>query len=618
MSVIIAPLVNSGALRIFKRAMKLSRMVWILFFFTLTACGGAHLDDESVPFSSSANSSGGSSSISDYSLSSSVESDTFSSSSSTSTSSARSINSSTSSNYSRSSLSSSAGSSSERSSSSVAFTEVQISGRVSYDYVPVHKTLGLNYNATVAKAVPFAKINAIDLQGMVLNSTQTSHNGHYQITVPSERQVKIQVEALSFNESPAQWQIRVEDNTSGNGLYLLEGPLGDSGTENSVRDLHAASGWTGNGYTEPRAAAPFAIIDSAYQGVLKLLQIDANLSLSPSIFRWSVNNTVATGDIAAGDIGTSYYDGEAVYLLGQADIDTDEYDAHVIAHEWSHFVELQLGKRIDSLGGGHTNHDKLDMRVAYSEGLANALAAYVLADPDYRDTFSVSQSVSDGFDVSQRNVHNAGWYNEASIQAILYHFSKAGAFEAVYSVISDHLYVTSPAFASIFSFSDTVGKLYPDKFPVLDSLMEEQNIFGRGLYGEGEVNDGGVYNALPLYIDLAADGAWVTACSTKIHGEENKLGVHRFLKVEIVNDGSYRLLVESIGDRPEPTDPDVKVLGSLNEIQGISSIENAEVLDLNLSAGITYVVSVNDYAEHTDTQQLDYQPACFNVSLTPQ
>lgn len=579
-----------GATKVYTQVSGVGRWVVVALVLTLAACGGSG--------------GGNDGSVSSGSRSSVAEPPSSASSSSAS------------------SVSSDSSSSSVLSSSSSSFSSlqdsVQITGTVSYDYVPVSKTAGLDYAATVAKAVRLARVNLVNQVGSVIATSQTDESGRYTLQAPTNTEVKVQVEALSFADAAAQWEVRVEDNTAGDALYVLEGQLRTSGAVNSQRDLHAASGWTGSGYTEPRAAAPFAIMDTAYQSIQKLVDVDANLALPPSVFRWSVNNSGASGDLPAGDIGTSFYNGEAVYILGQEDSDTDEYDAHVVAHEWGHFLEFQVGRRADSIGGSHQGTDKLDMRVAYSEGFANAIAGYVLADPEYRDTSGVGQRFGSGFDINRKNVSNPGWYSESSIQSIFYHLAESGAFAQIYGVLSDSLYVANSAFMTIFSFADIMQTRYPSVFLRLDDLMDEQRIDSRDQYGAGETNNGDTEDVLPLYIDVVADGSIVTVCSTQENGTDNKLGVHAFLKTTAFTSGRYQLNVKNNGDRAEATDPDVMVQRGGQLWRGTSAMVDQEVVDLNLQSGSTYVISVYDYNTHSGVQQADYQPACFDVSLTPQ
>src|SRR5690606_9356664 len=106
---------------------------------------------------------------------------------------------------------------------------------------------------------------------------------------------------------------------------------------------------------------------------------------------------------------------DAIYLLGAEGKDTDEYDRHVIAHEWGHYFEHNFS-RSDSIGGPHTRHDQLDMRVAFGEGFGNALSAMITGSSVYRDVVGPNQAHSFQFDVEGPlpfdGNDNPGWYSE--------------------------------------------------------------------------------------------------------------------------------------------------------------------------------------------------------------
>src|SRR5690606_40072898 len=51
--------------------------------------------------------------------------------------------------------------------------------------------------------------------------------------------------------------------------------------------------------------------------------------------------------------------GDVIYLLGAENVDTDEFDTHVILHEWAHYFEKALS-RTDTIGGMHQYADYLD------------------------------------------------------------------------------------------------------------------------------------------------------------------------------------------------------------------------------------------------------------------
>ena len=125
--------------------------------------------------------------------------------------------------------------------------------------------------------------------------------------------------------------------------------------------------------------------------------------------------------MALGEIGTSYYLDGDIYLLGAADLDTDEFDRHVVMHEWGHYLEHRL-YRSDTPGGPHSRQSFLDMRVAFSEGFANAFAAMMLDDPLFRDTLGPVQGKGGSFVVGEEGAPSQGWYSQVSVGNIVYRY----------------------------------------------------------------------------------------------------------------------------------------------------------------------------------------------------
>jgi len=231
--------------------------------------------------------------------------------------------------------------------------------------------------------------------------------------------------------SGAQWNVRVVDNTSSGALYSLQGAISNSGTVNSTRNLNAASGWGGSSYTSTRAAAPFAILAPIYESIQRVVAVDSDVIFPAIDFNWSVSNRAGMNsnvsfavNIANGDIGTSSYISSSngnrrILILGDEENDTDEYDEHVVIHEWGHYFEDQLS-RSDSIGGPHGQGDRLDPRVALGEGFGNALSGIMTDDPFYRDSFGSGQGSGFAIDVERNAQTNEGWFNEGSTQSILY------------------------------------------------------------------------------------------------------------------------------------------------------------------------------------------------------
>lgn len=502
-------------------------------------------------------------------------------------------------------------------SSSLANT-VTLSGNVTYDFVPHTDTqIGLDYSAISVRPGRGLVVELLDANNLLLAATITDNLGAYSIAIERNKVVRVRVKAQLLNAQLPAWNFKVTDNTSGNGLYAMDGSLVAASEVSARRDLHAASGWSGTGYTQPRVAAPFAILDSILLGVDRVVAAGNSQDFPPLELRWSVNNKAADGNLSLGEIGTSFYGGAAIYILGDENNDTDEYDRHVILHEWGHYLEDNFS-RSDSIGGDHVYGDKLDMRVAMSEGFSNAFSAMMLDDPNYRDTSGAQQR--DGFvnNVSRKNHSVRGWYSEASVQSVLYNFytSNNGKlsrdFTDIFSVINSAGYSTNSAMMSIYVFADMLRNLNPAQIFTFNTLLLEQNIGTTSAFGEGESNSGGYTGSLPVYKILPVNNTKVNVCSTNLFGAYNKLAVAQFLRMDIASSGTYQITVQEAGEDSGDSDPDIYLYrrGALLALAEGTMVDQ-EGLSRFLSVG-TYVLElVDDRA--INAENTDAITACFDV-----
>jgi hypothetical protein len=132
------------------------------------------------------------------------------------------------------------------------------------------------------------------------------------------------------------------------------------------------------------------------------------------------------GNKALGQIGTSHFSPQEneIYVLGKSLVDTDEFDSHVIVHEWGHFFEANLA-RSDSPGGRHGPGDVLDPRIAFGEAWGNAVASMVLPETVYADSnWNGGQLHSFGFDTENEpnptDDPTPSGFSESSVLRILY------------------------------------------------------------------------------------------------------------------------------------------------------------------------------------------------------
>ena len=301
---------------------------------------------------------------------------------------------------------------------------ITVTGRVTYDFVPESYTPGgvasLNFAGASQRPVRRGVVQVI--QGTtVLSATATGGDGSFSISYTPSGTANLLLYALTQSVEPS---ISVQDNTDNNLLWAVGAAL--SG-QNQMVNLRATHGWTGSGYdANTRSAAPFAILDSMFTASRAFMAARPAIAFPPLKVNWSPNNVPQAGDKAQGLIGTSHFSPQEnmLYILGKEGADTDEFDSHVIVHEWGHYFEANLA-RSDSPGGRHGPGDILDPRIAFGEAWGNSVAAMVLPETMYIDTNWAGANLS-GFGFDAENEPNPtddptpNGFSESSVLRVLY------------------------------------------------------------------------------------------------------------------------------------------------------------------------------------------------------
>jgi hypothetical protein len=546
-------------------------------------------------------------------------------------------------------------------------TTVSISGTLHYEYpAPNANCDGLNFSGATLRPIRQATVQLVDSNTFaVVGSTVSDDAGMYSFISNSQSSVFVRVRAELKRANGPAWDVEVRDNTSSTvlpfeqrPLYVLDGPPSSPSGANEVRNLVAVTGWSGLGFTGVRSAAPFSILDAAYISIQLVVASDASANFSPLDIFWSVNNTTALGDIDIGEIGTSFYrsDINSLFLLGQDGDDIDEFDQHVIAHEWSHYFEDTFS-RSDNIGGAHGPGDRLDARVAFSEGFATAYAGMALDDPLYCDALW-SQGILRGFRIdieSEVTMALAGWYNEASIMKILFDLwdtdndgadTSSIGFGPIYSVLVGSQ-VSTDSFTTFFSFAESLKSMALGQDAFIDALLAGENIVASGIdrWGSTENNNAGSGDALPVFKILPADGTVLNVCSNSefdsvgLAVTGNKLNVHQLLRLDIAIGQRYTFSAQADAgtlsqlppDDPanavDQSDPDLffflngerqnAVVGT--DLEGQSNVANSEVFSPSapLTVG-TYVVDFVDF-RHEDANTDGNYPlrTCFDITVAP-
>ena len=501
----------------------------------------------------------------------------------------------------------------------------------------------------------------------VLDSTVSDDSGNYSLAVNPQTDVFVRVRAELKSTSPV-WDVEVRNNVvdpaepnppalADRPIYVMDSAVFNSGDQGQIQDLTAATGWDGSSFTGVRAAAPFSVLDAIYSAMTLVSSVDPSVSFPPLDAFWSPDNVSTRGagtpdeNVASGELGTSFYSGGKLFLLGKDGDDIEEFDDHVIVHEWGHYFEDNFS-RSDSIGGAHGLGDSLDMRVAFGEGFATALSGMALNNRIYCDTSWFAGNLS-GFeiDIESEFAGTAGWFNEISVMKLIYDLwdtnvdgadNSSIGFAPIYDVMTGPQLAT-PAVTSIFSFAtDLKLSLNAQDNAFVDALLAEQSINPNiDTFGSTELNDGPGMpdDVLPIYDDLVLGVTRQICTNSQFDSgrDGNKLSEHRFLKLNLpvsqqvtfsmitlsppsMPAPGYNCVQAFIDDDPEVhvhSDPDFYVYlnGSLMWVGG-SCEPNSEVSPTNgaLPAG-DYVIDLNEFRHEDEDSPGGFpEQVCFDFT----
>jgi hypothetical protein len=492
---------------------------------------------------------------------------------------------------------------------------VTVTGTVTFDSVPFGTTGGaLNYAGTTQKPVRGAIVEALNSATQaVVASGVTSSTGTYSLFVPQGSSVIVRVKAQMQKTGAAPtWDFAVRDNTQSGGLYAMVAPAVTATAASTTQNLNAPSGWSGanatGSYATARVAGPFAVLDTVYNAYNKVLTAKADATFPALNVFWSINNKPVPGDRTLGEISTSFFTSDSagnrsIYLLGQADVDSDEYDSPVVAHEWGHYFQDAFS-RDDSVGGPHSGGQFLDMRVAFSEGWGNAWSGMALNQSFYADSSDARQQ--NGFRLNLASpvasAQTPGWFKEDAVQYILYslHQSPGVGFTPIFNAMST-TQKNGTAVTSIHSFASSVTDATAKS--ALNTLFAAQGI-GQNLdqFGTGETNNGGAAANLPIYKAFTVGTPLTNQCLSTTRGTPNKLGNYLFYKFTVPSTKLYTVTITG------GVDPDFALYQNGFLGGGFGTVVGSETASGTLTAGTAVLV-------FGDAELAANTAPCFTVSV---
>jgi len=544
-----------------------------------------------------------------------------------------------------------AGSTPATKSVAVSVTPVQagnvvISGLITFDRIPFKSVgQGLDPNQPVESPARQVTVEALDASNGVVATTSTNSAGSYALSVTQNTQVKIRAKAqMTKTDTAPTWDFKVLNNTNGDALYAIDGALATSGTAASVRNLRAASGWTGTTYVNAqRAAAAFAILDTVYKAK-ELVRSAVPDTVFPALsLFWSFNNKSSDSFCPdTGDILTSVYFGfdtgdtdecspaqpgvDGIYILGDyasGGGDTDEFDQHVVAHEFGHYLEDKFS-RTDSIGGMHQVGDKLDLRVAFGEGWGDAFSGMALNDPQYKDSQS-GVTAQTGFNLESDTDSVEGSYAESSVFQFLWDLfddaTESGdsvnlGFAPIWATFIGPE-KTTDALTSIYSYSTALISANTSQASAIRALLTREEIAGNNAFGANETNFANSTATLsPIYTPLTLGAGGVSVCGTRQFGTGNKLGNRRFLTFDLATSRAVRIdVVGEVAGTPD-ADPDIG-LWRRGLIALADNTGKTESLTTGTLTAGTYVIEVADFSHiDTGTPASRRGDTCMTVSVT--
>jgi hypothetical protein len=244
-----------------------------------------------------------------------------------------------------------------------AAAQTTFRGTILYEKIPAGRN-GLELESLVRTPAAGIRVEIVaSPTRTVLGSGFTDEKGGYSIPIRLGQQAQVYVRALAQTENAPV--VRVGDRAE---FSIVTEPFAAGRTRTVQRDLLATD--------SSRVAGAFNIAATIYRANALVRSARPDVELPRVEIRW---DTTYMG-------GTFFRPREAVaFINGRRGRDSDEYDDHVIAHEYGHFLMASFSRE-SSPGGSHGFGQRLDPRLAWSEGWGNFFGAATTGSAHYIDT----------------------------------------------------------------------------------------------------------------------------------------------------------------------------------------------------------------------------------------
>jgi hypothetical protein len=496
---------------------------------------------------------------------------------------------------------------------------INVSGVIKYEHIPVNTgTSTLNTAGKTERPARKITVKLLDNNSRTVTSVSTDETGAYTITgaTVTTSTFTIVAAAEMVKTTTPTYSFKVVDTvtTSIGSTYAVSSASTQTSTCTSSCTINVTA------LDSNRGNGPFSILDVVYTAVTKVLGADANTTFPGLNIKWTSTSTTGsfftTSSSTCGSGVTN-----CIVLLGNRSADSDEFDRHVIAHEFTHYLESALS-RSDSIGGSHSTNDTLEPRIAYGEGLGNAMGAIFLDNSLYTDT-----TASGGFNINmETGTHtNVGFFAEASVHSVIwdlydsvsdtknsqsdslsYPFSKIWAAVIALKSINSITYIHE--FISALKTANASDTTAINNILTMESIAASEGAEGnvsKTSVGTSNTHtcDGSTapypYNPI-IEVPGATTGNVVSAVA--ITGSQNcgiasyannKLFGSKFYKVSPSNSGT--MTVTAIDGAVGSEDPDVYIT-QLGVAVKTCNINISESCATSVTAGKVYIVEIRTYS----------------------
>lgn len=382
----------------------------------------------------------------------------------------------------------------------VSATPGSVAGTITADAPNIDTaTGGLIYTAPLrnfkVRGAVVELLDADNPSAKPLQTSATDANGNYSffsVAVGKNVIVRVSAQLAATRASGVvtgpQYNLMVRDNT-GSGIvkpmYTLSSPATLTVPVGNVMSFNAALGFdSDSNVTGPRQSAPFSILDVIYTAVVNIQAANANITLPDFNVYWSPNNTDSNAgkeiDLKMkGSIGTSHFaeDGkyQGIFILGQANVDTDEFDQGVIGHEFGHYLQFAASYS-DNPGHYHARDSFKDASLAYGEGFGTAIGGLLSGSKFYTDSSGLRQRGGFSSDISKPVAAGQanGFYAEATVSYLLYTLGTQFGFTPFWNALTSM--ATGYQSATVFNFLNRYLSQNPGSADAVKALATAQNI----------------------------------------------------------------------------------------------------------------------------------------------